>query len=94
MTRATGAARAAGSATAEGQGCELAVLAVEVGALDRAVGEATIRDNCLAVGAIGIHRVNAVPLSSRTNSWPERVVPEEVFDLVASIVVIVFPSVS
>src|SRR5215469_15939072 len=34
------------------------------------------------------------PLSSRTNSRPERVVLDEVFDLVASSVVMVFPSVS
>src|SRR5262249_45197074 len=34
------------------------------------------------------------PLSSRTNSWPERVTPDEFFDLVASSVVMVLPSVS
>jgi hypothetical protein len=34
------------------------------------------------------------PLSSRTNSRPERATPDEVFDLVASIAVMVFPSVS
>src|SRR5215470_15256945 len=34
------------------------------------------------------------PLSSRTNSRPERVTPDEFFDLVASSVVMVFPSVS
>src|SRR6516164_286521 len=33
------------------------------------------------------------PLSSRTNSRPERVTPDEFFDLVVSSVVIVFPSV-
>src|SRR5262249_27641879 len=32
------------------------------------------------------------PLSSRTNSRPERVTPDEAFDLVASSVVMVFPS--
>src|SRR5262245_15387297 len=34
------------------------------------------------------------PLSSRTNSLPDRVTPDEFFDLVASSTVIVFPSVS
>src|SRR5215831_16512197 len=34
------------------------------------------------------------PLSSRTNSRPKRVTPDEVFDLVASSVVMVLPSVS
>src|SRR6516162_1943694 len=32
------------------------------------------------------------PLSSRTNSRPERVTPDEFFDLVASSTVMVFPS--
>src|SRR5215470_7014152 len=34
------------------------------------------------------------PLSSRTNSRPKRVTPDEFFDLVASSVVMVLPSVS
>jgi len=63
---------------------------------DHLVGHPLIvsQRRCLAVGTIRIHRVMRSPLSSRTNSRPERVTPDEFFDLVASSVVMVLPSVS
>jgi hypothetical protein len=50
---------------------------------DDAVGEVATGDDGLAVGAVGIHRVNASPLNSRRNNRAERVAPDEAFVLVA-----------